>query len=382
MFNQIIQNLKNRKERILKGLFNCVPLPFNRFRNHFPGWERATYSIITANQKVGKSKLVDFFFIYEMIFFAIKTNTKVKILYFSLEMSVQEKYLEFLSHLLFKLDGKRIDTTTLKSINKEKILDDEIILLLESEKYKKYIDKYEEMVTYYEDIKSPTGIYRKVWKHAENNGKFIHKKAKNNDGTEIDIIERYESNDPEGYTFIILDNASNLQSEKGMNKRETIEAMSQKLITIRTILGYSPVLVAHQAQAQESLENQKFGKMKPSADGIADAKSISRDCTLLLGLYSPFKFQVREYEGYNIELFRNNIRFMEILEDRSYGANGMICPLFFDGATSFFKELPHSKDHNELEKVYKILKEMREEKTSIISKTTMFLYKIKHKLNK
>lgn len=379
MFNKIIQNLKDRKQRILEGLFNCIPLPFERFRNHFPGWERATYSIITANQKVGKSKLVDFFFVYEMIMFAIKTNTEVKILYFSLEMSTQEKYLEFLSHLLFRLDGKRIDTTTLKSINKDKMLNDDIILLLESERYKKYIDKYEEMVAYYEDIKSPTGIYKTIWNYAENNGHFVYKTINNNDGTELKVIDKYEMNNPEGYVFIIVDNASNLQPEKGMNKRETIEAMSRKFITIKITLGYSPVLVAHQAQSQESLENQKFGKTKPSADGLGDAKTISRDCSLLIGLHSPFKFELKEYQGYNIETFRNNIRFMEILEDRSYGANGMICPLFFDGATSYFKELPHPKDYENLDKVYSILKQMRE---IIPSKTIMFLYKIKRKLNK
>ena len=79
---------------------------------------------------------------YEMLFFSIKTNTPVKIIYFSLEVSYQEKYLEFLSHLLFRLDNKRIDTTTLKSISSEKPLSNDIISLLESEKYQKYIKKW------------------------------------------------------------------------------------------------------------------------------------------------------------------------------------------------------------------------------------------------
>lgn len=327
----------------------------------------------------GKSKLCDFLFIYEMLFFAIKSNIPVKILYFSLEVSKEEKYLEFLSHLLFRLDGKRIDTTTLKSVNSDKPLDDEIIKLLESERYKKYIDKYEEMVEYYEDIKSPTGIYKTIWNHADHNGHFVYKIIKNNDGTDLKVIDRYEQNNPEEYRFIILDNASNLSPEKGMNKMETIDKMSKYFITVRNQLGYSPVLVQHQAQSQESLENQKFGKMKPSSDGLADCKTTSRDVNVVIGLYSPFKFEVKEYQGYNIEMFRNNIRFMEVLEDRSYGANGMICPLFFDGATSYFKELPHSKDYNNLEKVYSILKQMRE---IIPTKTIMFLYKIKRKLNK
>jgi hypothetical protein len=92
--------------------------------------------------------------------------------------------------------------------------------------------------------------------------------------------------------------------------------------------------------------------MKPSSAGLGDAKVTTRDCNLVLGLYSPFKYQIKEYEGYDITKFRNYIRFMEVIEDRDYGANGSICPLFFNGASSSFSELPLPDDKEQISKVY------------------------------
>ena len=49
--------------------------------------------------------------------------------------------------------------------------------------------------------------------------------------------------------------------------------------------------------------------------------------------------------------FRDNIRFLEILGGREGGA-GTVCPLYFDGAVNYFKELPSPKDDTKLRDVY------------------------------
>ena len=56
-FEQIYQTLLDRRERVLTGKFNCLPFPFPRFRNYFPGFEQGRYVLLTANQKV-KSYLI------------------------------------------------------------------------------------------------------------------------------------------------------------------------------------------------------------------------------------------------------------------------------------------------------------------------------------
>lgn len=47
-----VKYYRDRRDRALSGKHNCIPLPFQRFRNFLPGTERGKYVIITANQKV------------------------------------------------------------------------------------------------------------------------------------------------------------------------------------------------------------------------------------------------------------------------------------------------------------------------------------------
>lgn len=47
-----IRHYRERRDRALSGKFNCIPWPFDRFRNYVPGTEKAKYIIYTANQKV------------------------------------------------------------------------------------------------------------------------------------------------------------------------------------------------------------------------------------------------------------------------------------------------------------------------------------------
>lgn len=51
-FDGILKHLKEKRQRALDGLYNCIPLPFPRFRNIFPGIQMGKYIIVTANQKV------------------------------------------------------------------------------------------------------------------------------------------------------------------------------------------------------------------------------------------------------------------------------------------------------------------------------------------
>ena len=79
----------------------------------------------------GKSKLCDYMFIYEPLFFILEhPEIRMKVLYFTLEMSPEEKYNEFLSHLLYRLDNIRVSPTDLKSTDQDHPIDEHILDLL------------------------------------------------------------------------------------------------------------------------------------------------------------------------------------------------------------------------------------------------------------
>lgn len=99
---------------------------------------------------------------------------------------------------------------------------------------------------------------------------------------------------------------------------------------------------------------------------------------MVIGLYSPFKYGIQDYEGYDITKFRNHIRFMEVIEDRDYGANGNICPLYFDGAISFFSELPRAEDKVGIQKVYNFIETNKKNKSLLM----VMISKVKQIFNK
>ena len=337
----------------------------------------------------GKTKFCDFVYVYETLFFVMEhPEVRAKILYFCLEESPRKKYTEFLCHLLYRLDKIEVSPTELESTDKDFPISRDILDKLDSEKYQRYIKKFEEIVEYIDSGGNPTGINKKCRDYALSHGHLNFKEVeiKDIDGTTskkkiVDPVNPYTPDDPEEYRIVLLDNTSNIATEQGLSKREVVEKMSKYCITLRDQLNFTIVMIQHQAQAQEGIENYKLNRIKPSSDGLADAKTTTRDANLVIGLYSPFKYGLAEYEKYDITRFKNHIRFMEVIEDRDYGANGNICPLFFDGAVSYFKELPRPDDYNGMQKVYEVLERKKKAKMSKVTLLAFMFTKIKQHLN-
>lgn len=358
-YQRDIQELADRRQRVLDGKLNCLPLEFPRLRKVFPGIEKRRYGIVTANQKIGKSKLADKLLVYNPFFYSLthKEQIRVSVLYFTLEMGKKEKFYEFLSHLLWKLDKIRCSPTQLKSTDAENPVPQKVLDLINSERYQKYIQKFEETVEYVDTVKNPTGIYLYCKNFAESRGKWHFKDGKVKSGdTFVDgkVFDWFEQNDPEEYMIVVLDNYSNLSTENGMNKMQTIDKMSKYAIELRDKYNFCFVAIQHQAQAQEGIENRKMNQLEPTADGLADCKTTIRDCNWAMGLFSPYKFGIKTYpdqKGYDITKFRNHIRFLRIMENRD-GESGYSTALYFDGAISNFIELPQSDNSAELEMFY------------------------------
>ena len=68
LIERVLQNLKERREKILKGEVNCIPSPFNRFRSEFAGIEQGRYYLlsgITINLNILTLLLKQFVFTVE-----------------------------------------------------------------------------------------------------------------------------------------------------------------------------------------------------------------------------------------------------------------------------------------------------------------------------
>lgn len=347
IFTRVLGELHKRRERILSGKINCIPWGLPRFEEHNPGIEQGKYYLVTANSKVGKTQITDFLFLYNTAKNLIdnELNVRAKIFYFTLEMNKEEKMLACFANILYEKEGIRISPTDLKSTRASKVLPEEILEVLVQ--YEPYFKKIEEIVEFIDDIRHPTGIYKTVSSYALAHGKVKTRKIKI-DGKDTEVADYYIPDDPEEYVMIIIDHVSLITPEKRdgvqLNLQDSISMLSSRyLISLRNRFNYIPIVIQQQASAQESVENKKANKLKPSLDGLGDCKLTQRDANVILGLFSPMRHEIPTFAGYDITFFRDNIRFLEIIGGREGGA-GNIAPLYFDGAVNYFKELPKPDD--------------------------------------
>ena len=126
------------------------------------------------------------------------------------------------------------------------------------------------------------------------------------------------------------------------------------------------------------LDAFKSNKIRPTLAGLADSKDTGKAVDVMLGITNPFSFEIPEYLGYNIKILKGNFRCLEIVLNRS-GESNAICPLYFNGAINFYKELPRPSDSIEIERIYR---EIENKKKSINNKVTLLAFAITNKLNK
>jgi len=369
LFNNTLKFIKKRKDRLLNGKINCIPWNLPRFEEESPGIEQGKYYLLTANSKVGKTQITDFLFLYNTIKQVIDNNLNIrlKIFYFSLEMSKEEKMLSAFSNILYVKEGIRVSPRDLKSTKADRILSDKVIETIE--KYEVYFKKIEEIVEFIDDIRNPTGIYKFMKSYARVNGtqhqktiEFVDRSTGEVESKKVD--DYYEPNDPDEYVMCIIDHISLISTEKRGIKQlslheSIVELSSNYLIRLRNKFNYIPIVVQQQASSQESNENKKYNKLKPTLDGLGDCKLTQRDSNVIIGLFSPFRHDIPDYWGYDIKAFKDNIRFMEILGGRDGGA-GTICPLYFDGAVNYFRELPLPDNIKGIKNVYRLLNKIRQ----------------------
>lgn len=380
---RVLQNLKDRRQRILEGKLNCIPSPFTRFSEDFIGIEQSCYYTITSFTKGGKSQFTSYTFIYKPLLFCYFANSdiKLKVLYFPLEETPERIMQRFISWLLFDFSKGKIRVSPRDLRSTKGAVSQEVLDIIASDEIQDILKYFEEHVLFPEESGNPTGIYKYCVKYAKEHGTVYTKPGEFKDEFgkvyEKPVFDRYEQDNPNEYRLIIIDTINLIDTEKGMTLKQSMDKLSEYCAKyLRNKYHYSPVIIQQQAFESEGNEALKLGRVRPSVAGLGDSKYTSRDSNVVLGLFSPFRFALRDYEGYDITKFKDNIRFLEMIVNRD-GEMGGLCPLFFDGAVCNFEELPLPTDKTNIDKVYRYIQALRN------TNKVMFLFGgIKEKFNK
>lgn len=300
--------------------------------------------------------------LFEALMFAYEHSNimKLKVFYFVLEETQERIMQRFMSWLLFRFDKIRVSPKDLRSSQNDRPISKDILEKLNSEEYKKYLEFFERCFVF-STTSNPTGIYKECRSYAEANGTVYKKQVDFNEG---DVFDRYEPNDPFEYRVVVIDHISLIDSERGMGKKEAIDKLSEYLAKyLRNRYNFIPIVIQQQSTETESNDSFKLGRIRPSGAGLSDSKYVARDVNVLMGLFSPFKFGLKEYMGYDITKFKDSIRFLEMCVNRD-GELGGIIALYFDGATCTFKELPPPDDKEGLNEVYRYLDSLKAQRTN------------------
>lgn len=353
LFDRSLAKMKANMENEI----NCIPFGLPRFQKFIPGIEQKKYYLITANSGVGKTQIADYMFIhspYEFLLNNPDSDIKIKVFYYSLEMDKLSKILKWACYKLYKEYGIFTTTKQLQSIGENRCTQELYDKYCET---RDYFENLEQCITIHDESINPYGIYKELVQYANNSGKIVQRDKIIYDNSTgevketIKVFDHYVPNNPKEYVIIFIDHVSLITTEKGKDLHGTITKLSSNdLITLRNRFGYIPVVVQQQASDKEKQQFTFKGqsietKLEPSLDGLGDNKLTQRDANLVLGLFAPNRYGIEEHRGYNINKLKDYYRSLSVLKNRD-GISDIKVPLYFNGATGFFKEYPKLKDMN------------------------------------
>ena len=370
LVDRTLQQLEDRRQRILDGGVNCIPSPFKRFSDDFCGIEQDTYYCITSFTKGGKSMLCSYIFIFQAVIYSYfaKEDVDFKIIYFPLEETRERIMQRFMSWLLYKFTHGNIRISPKELRSTTAALDESILDRLREDDIQNILEYFEEHVIFPSEAPNPTGIYKFCRQYAEEHGTVTTKTVKMKDELgqlqDVEVFDSYEQDNPNEYRMIIIDTINLIDTERGMTLKQSIDKLSEYCAKyLRNRYHFSPIVIQQQAFESEGNESFKLGRVRPSVAGLGDSKYVSRDCDIVLGLFSPFRFGITEYFGYDITILKDHIRFLEVIVNRN-GEMGGILPLWFDGAVCDFREMPKPDDKVALDKVYQHCKSLEAAKAA------------------
>lgn len=359
LIDKVISSIEENKAKREQGLYINIPFPFPRFRSYIPGIQKSRYYLVSASPKVGKTQITDYMFMLYPYFFLRKyqTNIKLKVFYFSLEISALSKIRNILSFFLYmysqgtiRLSPENIDSQFLDRILSNSNLE-------EIKKLRDEVARFENSIEIIDNIRNPYGIFKYLEEYALDNGKLGKKEVKfrEDDGTEVvkKAYDWYEPNDPEEYRIVIIDHYSLLSPENKHHNDlgECIREFSKDYaLKLRDRYGFTVVPIQQQAGSQESTENVKLGMLQPSPAGLADCKYTARDCDMMLTLFSPARYKIPLYEKFDIKTLGDNFRELGVSLNR-HGNSNIYTPLYFQGDVNHFQELPPA-DSSDMRLVY------------------------------
>lgn len=248
-------------------------------------------------EKSGKTTLVDYATVISPYLHSLKNGTKISWIYYTYEIDRVSKEFDFMCFFLAKEYGVKeiqLPEGILKdgkpkiplspAYLKGQVMDDKENLITVNPElldvlkdcYNKWIlplfgswDKEGNLIspgliTIRDQADNPTGIYKDVLNFAKGRGKLKEVNKR---------LVSYTPNDSSEMVIVVIDHIRKLIPERGFNQKQTIDKMSEYLVILRNLLGYTFVPIIHTNRGLASVDRLATAKshLYPTSDDLKDS---------------------------------------------------------------------------------------------------------------
>lgn len=335
--------MSNFIEEFKRGQSNAIKgIPFGEGLEKITldtnGIHRGRIYGVGGPEKSGKSTFTDYSFVIQAYLYCIAHNIDIEWEYYSFEIDRVSKEFDFATYFMhhdYNVTNIRLpEGITRKGENVIQLSSDYLrgYLLDDNEKPIKIHEDlkpllkevYENriiplfgeyssegfqitkgLITFREGRENPTGVYKDLLKVAEKEGKLI----KDGFGNPFNYIP----DNPNKYRIVVIDHIRKLKSERGWKIKETIDKISEYMVILRNLLGYTFVPILHTNRNLSSTDKLNYfkGDIFPTSNDLKDSGNLGEDCNYLFTTFNPNddQYNLKEHFGFKIRDSRGNILF-------------------------------------------------------------------------
>ena len=334
-FEELMKDIRDGEE----GRNHSVPMGFHKL-NKYTAIRKKLMTLVFGPTGSGKSTLVTSAWILNPFDWYIQNKhrspVRVKPILFAYERSKTFIRAKWLSRKIFIDTGIEIPISRMLGWNEfDKLSLDEKNLI---QTYQDYINELMEFVTVVEGADNPTGYHKYMQKYALANGRVEQI-------TEFQKV--YIPNNEYEIVVPIIDHIGLARMERGFNRKQAIDKLTEYAQEHRDFYGMSPVFVAqlNRELSGVSASGKSIQDVEPTVDQIKESGAPAEAADVVISIFEPLRYNTTA-PGYNAGAFVNPetgakpFRSLKILKN-TYGEDSIRIATVMHGSTGIFVELPH-----------------------------------------
>jgi hypothetical protein len=281
----------------------------------------AGFTMIAAEPKVGKTQFMDVLWILNL--YETNPDANIRWLYYSFEVSKEDKIAKFISYFIDKTYGEKLDPDYIKGC----MIDDEgEVIQIERSHMNMIEDVYyrfvlplfggidrdgkevEGKIIFVENEENPTGIKNTCIELLKQYGEVIEKEVEVTDEItkqkkKVKVFSHYKKTS-DTKIVLIVDTIRDAKKESGNNKKENLDLTVKYLKDLQKNFKVVCVATVHLNRTFTDIDNIKFRKdfIHPTNDNLKDSGDPAEGCTCLITLFDPCskRYRLQSHFGVNV----------------------------------------------------------------------------------